>query len=156
MVFTNYADGGILTAGSINQHWNTRFTHVTRNGSTLATAASGTNVTIKDEYIASGTLHPTMQIGVFSSFVCAGSPTSTIAIVAIGGSATSPTLTTIGSVPNIDVGQVALTPFMSSFFSIGSTTVDGAVPALVRFSRVCNQALSGVLYSYEIVGVKPV
>lgn len=149
MVFTNYSDGQILTAGSVNYHWNTRPVFVAINGSKYTYASSGTNVTLNDHYITSGTLHPTQQIMVFSCWELNAVTLNAIPIIAIGPSGTSPTLVTIGSVADNSINNTL------SFFAIGSTTVDSATPALIRFSALKPENTVTDLQNYQIMGIRP-
>ena len=158
MVVSNYVDGDILTAGSLNNSVNARQTFVRFNGSSYNTGDSGTNITIRDEYITSGILASINQILVMTNWeVSTAEATNQSAHLRIyaGPSGTSPTLTLLGSfATTVNADTAAIT--YSSITGIGSTTVDSAsVPALVRITAgVTHASLSTTLLQTMIFGVQ--
>lgn len=142
MVFKNFADGNILTAGSLNHSLNTHLQFVGGRFGTVTqkTGSFDDNTSILDVYVSSGNVAPAQCFFIASNWSfrnTADATTNSIPKVSIGASGTSPTLTDIGSM-NL-ICAAANERDGGVMFALGSTTVDDAsVPALIRF-RTSNQ-----------------
>ncbi len=151
-----YNDGDILTAGSLNNSVNSRPNFVLFNAGLYTTTSSGTNVTVRDEYVTSGAISIINQIYLMANVQHDQSATAAQRTpsfrVAIGGSATSPTLTTIGSTAFTTSG---VSDFGGAILmGVGSTTVDNsATPALVRISVGHEGTTTAQIQGITIYGV---
>src|SRR3990167_4590212 len=133
MAFDNYADGAILTAGSLNTSLNRRLNFVGYSNTASSNANSGTNVTIKDVYVTSGTLNQTNQLYINAALFATSATDADNAHdfrISMGPSGTSPTLTVLGSY-GFNTRSTTDSSVGGALMAVGSTTIDNAsVPAL--------------------------
>ena len=143
MVASRYADGNVLTAGSLNLSLNNRAGYITgrMGGVTTATGSAAANRALLDYFIASGAVSTNAFLFTQADIRYTNTTTARTAVISvlIGPSGTSPSLTTIGSQ---EVAVLAANVYDScSLFGLGSTTVDSAtVPAMVRFAVTASHA----------------
>ena len=135
-----FRDGQELTAGSLNLK---TVRLVEADVTIYNEGTSGTDITVVDTYINSGTVALTNRILIMAN--ASFKQTANLNVesanfrIKIGPSGTTPTLTTVGSltIQSQGISGESDSPLQyGTMIGIGSTTVDdSATPALVRFSK---------------------